>query len=68
MDERKALWSEMKKKTMVPGGNKAGVNPVVITSYEVSMKDRFPLQYKHWDILIIDEGHRIKNFQCKLVA
>ncbi|KAM4599991.1 lymphoid-specific helicase [Fundulus diaphanus] len=41
--------------------------PVVITSFEISMNDRKFLQQLHWKYLIVDEGHRIKNLNCRLV-
>ncbi|MED6292679.1 hypothetical protein CHARACLAT_002843 [Characodon lateralis] len=41
--------------------------PVVITSFEISMIDRRFLQHFHWKYLIVDEGHRIKNLNCRLV-
>ncbi|KAJ1822768.1 putative ATPase [Coemansia sp. RSA 2598] len=41
--------------------------PVVITTYEISMRDRQALQRFAWKFIIIDEGHRIKNMNCKLV-
>ncbi|KAK9764296.1 putative ATPase [Basidiobolus ranarum] len=41
--------------------------PVVVTSYELIMNDRKFLQKYAWKYLVIDEGHRIKNMNCKLV-
>ncbi|KAM9365841.1 LOW QUALITY PROTEIN: lymphoid-specific helicase [Pholidichthys leucotaenia] len=41
--------------------------PVVITSFEISMIDRKFLQRFPWKYLIVDEGHRIKNLNCRLV-
>uniref|UniRef100_A0A8D3ECL1 Proliferation-associated SNF2-like protein n=1 Tax=Scophthalmus maximus TaxID=52904 RepID=A0A8D3ECL1_SCOMX len=41
--------------------------PVVITSFEISMIDRKFLQRSQWKYLIVDEGHRIKNLNCRLV-
>ncbi|XP_038155327.1 lymphoid-specific helicase isoform X2 [Cyprinodon tularosa] len=41
--------------------------PVVITSFEISMIDRTFLQKYNWKYLIVDEGHRIKNLNCRLV-
>uniref|UniRef100_A0A3B3Y4F4 Proliferation-associated SNF2-like protein n=1 Tax=Poecilia mexicana TaxID=48701 RepID=A0A3B3Y4F4_9TELE len=41
--------------------------PVVITSFEISMIDRKFLQHLQWKYLIVDEGHRIKNLNCRLV-
>ncbi|KAI4874280.1 hypothetical protein NFI96_028454 [Prochilodus magdalenae] len=41
--------------------------PVVITSFEIAMIDRKFLQRYQWKYLIVDEGHRIKNLNCRLV-
>ena len=41
--------------------------PVVITSYEIIMRDRIFLQHLQWKYIIIDEGHRIKNLNCRLI-
>ncbi|XP_059480443.1 lymphoid-specific helicase-like [Neocloeon triangulifer] len=40
--------------------------PVVVTSYEVAMRDRDALMRRDWDVVAVDEGHRIKNHQCRL--
>uniref|UniRef100_A0A3Q4AZA8 Proliferation-associated SNF2-like protein n=1 Tax=Mola mola TaxID=94237 RepID=A0A3Q4AZA8_MOLML len=44
-----------------------GMCPVVVTSFEISMIDRKFLQRYQWKYLIVDEGHRIKNLNCRLV-
>ena len=41
--------------------------PVVVTSYEICMNDFVHLADKTWKLLIVDEGHRIKNLNCKLI-
>lgn len=41
--------------------------PVVVTSYEIVMADSKFLQKYQWKYIIVDEGHRLKNFNCKLV-
>ncbi|XP_053188446.1 lymphoid-specific helicase [Scomber japonicus] len=41
--------------------------PVVVTSFEIAMIDRKFLQNFQWKYLIVDEGHRIKNLNCRLV-
>ncbi|KAI5606349.1 lymphoid-specific helicase, partial [Silurus asotus] len=41
--------------------------PVIVTSFEIAMIDRKYLQRFHWKYLIVDEGHRIKNLNCRLV-
>ncbi|KAI7829887.1 SNF2 family N-terminal domain-containing protein, partial [Kickxella alabastrina] len=41
--------------------------PIVVTTYEISMRDKQALQKFAWKFIIIDEGHRIKNMNCKLI-
>ncbi|XP_063817630.1 lymphoid-specific helicase [Pseudophryne corroboree] len=43
------------------------IYPVVITSFEIAMRDRPVLQHRSWKYMILDEGHRIKNMNCRLV-
>lgn len=44
-----------------------GEMPIVVTSYEIAINDRKFLQKHHWKYLIVDEGHRLKNFNCRLI-
>ncbi|KAK5121681.1 hypothetical protein LTR85_004853 [Meristemomyces frigidus] len=41
--------------------------PVICTSYEICMNDRKHLGHFGWKFIIIDEGHRIKNLNCRLI-
>ncbi|KAB8067999.1 SNF2 family N-terminal domain-containing protein [Aspergillus leporis] len=41
--------------------------PVVCTSYEICMNDRKFLGQYQWRYIIVDEGHRLKNLNCKLI-
>ncbi|CED83093.1 Chromatin remodeling complex WSTF-ISWI, small subunit [Phaffia rhodozyma] len=41
--------------------------PVVITSYEVAMKDSAFFRGFQWKYIVVDEGHRLKNMDCKLI-
>ena len=41
--------------------------PVICTSYEICMNDRKYLAHYGWKFIIIDEGHRIKNLNCRLI-
>ncbi|QCD91018.1 SWI/SNF-related matrix-associated actin-dependent regulator of chromatin subfamily A member 5 [Vigna unguiculata] len=42
--------------------------PIVITSYEIALYDaKKYLRHYSWKYLVVDEGHRLKNSQCKLV-
>lgn len=40
---------------------------VVVTSYEICMNDRKHLQHLKWKYIIVDEGHRLKNLNCRLI-
>ncbi|CEP63488.1 putative ATPase LALA0_S08e03620g [Lachancea lanzarotensis] len=40
---------------------------VVVTSYEIIIRDIDLILSHHWKFLIVDEGHRIKNINCKLI-
>uniref|UniRef100_A0A7R9UX16 Uncharacterized protein n=1 Tax=Diacronema lutheri TaxID=2081491 RepID=A0A7R9UX16_DIALT len=41
--------------------------PVVITSYEIILRDFADLRRIPWKFLIVDEGHRLKNLNCQLI-
>lgn len=41
--------------------------PVIVTSYEICMNDRKFLANYQWRYIIVDEGHRLKNMNCKLI-
>ncbi|XP_006811814.1 lymphocyte-specific helicase [Saccoglossus kowalevskii] len=60
--ERESLRRSIRRKH----GNKQS-HPVVITSYEIVMRDRKYLQGHEWKYIIVDEGHRIKNLNCVLI-
>ncbi|GAB7359043.1 hypothetical protein MBLNU230_g5115t1 [Neophaeotheca triangularis] len=53
-----------RKQLRSPGGKEF---PVICTSYEICMNDRKHLQHFGWKFIIIDEGHRIKNLNCRLI-
>ncbi|KAK6461666.1 SNF2 family N-terminal domain-containing protein [Scheffersomyces coipomensis] len=40
---------------------------IILTSYEISIKDFNKLNYINWNYLIVDEGHRLKNNNCVLI-
>ncbi|XP_046406621.1 lymphoid-specific helicase-like [Ischnura elegans] len=44
------------------------VMPVVITSYEMVIKDQSFFKALKWRYMVVDEGHRLKNFKCRLVS
>jgi ATP-dependent DNA helicase len=41
--------------------------PVVLTTYEMIIKDRVHLSNYNWGYIVVDEGHRLKNLNCKLI-
>ncbi|CCG80996.1 putative SNF2 family helicase/ATPase PasG [Taphrina deformans PYCC 5710] len=41
--------------------------PIVVTSYEIIMNDRKFLQKYSWKYIVVDEGHRLKNLNCRLI-
>lgn len=53
-----------RKKLRSPG---SATFPVICTSYEICMNDRKHLAHFDWKFIIIDEGHRIKNLNCRLI-
>eukprot|EP00892_Ulva_mutabilis_P009570 jgi/Ulvmu1/6986/UM033_0044.1 len=41
--------------------------PVIITSFEIAIRDCKALSKLHYKYLVVDEGHRLKNSNCLLV-
>lgn len=41
--------------------------PVVVTTYEMIIRDRPQLSKYNWGYIVVDEGHRLKNLNCKLI-
>lgn len=41
--------------------------PVILTTYETLMRDRVHLASYRWGFIVVDEGHRLKNMDCKLM-
>ena len=41
--------------------------PLIITTYEISMRDSKYLKAFRYKYIIVDEGHRLKNPKCKLL-
>ncbi|XP_053168110.1 lymphoid-specific helicase isoform X2 [Hemicordylus capensis] len=60
--ERRSLVHKIRRRE-----GSLNVHPVVITSFEIAMRDRNSLQNFYWKYLIVDEGHRIKNMNCRLI-
>jgi ATP-dependent DNA helicase len=58
-DERKILRDE--------NFNSGDKLSIVVTSYETVLRDFEYLNKINWKFLIVDEGHRLKNINCKLI-
>ena len=41
--------------------------PIILTSFEICIIDRPHLERYNWQYVILDEGHRIKNRNCRLI-
>ena len=66
----KARRSQLQKSHLKAGGRGAEAGkgfPVVITSYEILIADIKVFQKYDFKYIIVDEGHRLKNFDCKLI-
>ncbi|XP_057960121.1 probable ATP-dependent DNA helicase CHR12 [Malania oleifera] len=57
LDERKVMREEYSGE---------GKFNVLITHYDLIMKDKAFLRKIHWYYMIVDEGHRLKNRDCEL--
>ena len=62
-DERQ----DMRRKKMKMPDRTKGDFPIVITSYEICMNDKKFLANYQWKYIIVDEGHRLKNMNCRLI-
>ncbi|KAJ3048309.1 hypothetical protein HK097_010690 [Rhizophlyctis rosea] len=52
------------RRTVMSEGKKF---PIVVTTYEICINDKKHLEKHQWKYIILDEAHRIKNPNCKLV-
>ncbi|WVQ80990.1 hypothetical protein IAT38_003097 [Cryptococcus sp. DSM 104549] len=50
-----------------PYANTTATFPIVVTTYEICMKDKQFLSGINWKFIVVDEGHRLKNLDCKLI-
>lgn len=64
-EERKAVISEHIN-PVVKNPNSSRTWDVIVTSFEGILKEKGPLTKIHWNYLIIDEAHRIKNEKSSL--
>lgn len=63
-DERASLRAE---RLGPPKAKTTEAFPIVVTSYEIVLADaKFLANYK-WKYIVVDEGHRLKNMNCRLL-
>ena len=41
--------------------------PVIVTTYEIAIRDRKEIARLKYKYLVVDEGHRLKNSECLLI-
>jgi len=66
IDERQALREEHIPKEAYTTGKLSSPMPVFIMSFESAMRDEEHLARVKWRMLVLDEGHRIKNEKSAL--
>jgi ATP-dependent DNA helicase len=57
--QRATLRAEINRKSKNP--------PIIVTSYEIIINDCKHLGRYDWKYIIVDEGHRLKNMNCRLI-
>uniref|UniRef100_A0A6B2KXV6 Uncharacterized protein n=1 Tax=Arcella intermedia TaxID=1963864 RepID=A0A6B2KXV6_9EUKA len=65
--ERKDLRDQISEGTKSKSSKSKRQFPVVITSYDLAIRDILFLKKYNWKYLVVDEAHRLKNFECKLI-
>lgn len=57
--------TRQRKSTAGAGGNTTQTFPVIVTTYEICINDQKFLAGMPWKFIVVDEGHRLKNLNCK---
>lgn len=61
------MEKDIEEEVMTPEETKRALKfPVVVTTYEMIIKDRAHLAGYNWGYIVVDEGHRLKNLDCTL--
>ena len=63
-EEREALRARL----LAPAAAGAAPFEVLVTSYEIAQADQAALQKVRWAQLVVDEAHRLKNAEGRLIA
>eukprot|EP00948_MAST-09A_sp_MAST-9A-sp1_P000345 g345.t1 len=71
--EKLAYLQNARKGVAKLSGNRGGCPwntnkfPVLVTSYDILMRDASFFRKINWNVLTVDEGHRLKNKDCRLM-
>jgi ATP-dependent DNA helicase len=65
--ERAVLREQLEDKVVCEELDGKEMMNVVVTSYEIAMNDRATFQNIMWRYIVVDEGHRLKNMNCRLI-
>lgn len=63
----KAEREQMRVMKMSASQQEQNTFPIIVTSFEIAMVDRPYLQRYDWKFMVVDEGHRLKNRNCRLI-
>ncbi|XP_040577112.1 lymphoid-specific helicase [Lepeophtheirus salmonis] len=66
LEKRKELFRRLKDVAHVTG-IRGGIKSVFVTSYEIILNSRKLFKNMNWKYIVVDEGHRLKNFKCRLI-
>ena len=64
-DDRLKVFALAESKEVIEFGRTSALNPVLILSYEVMARAMEQLAAQKFDLLVCDEGHRVKNADSK---
>jgi len=67
MQERLLLRDKLSEVTTCEEMDGKDMMNVVVTSYEIAMNDRAAFSSIMWRYIVVDEGHRLKNMNCRLI-
>ena len=67
MEERLALRPNLFKQVVSKELDGKKMMNVIVTSYEIAMNDRPAFSSINWRYIVVDEGHRLKNMNCRLI-
>jgi len=67
LEERVKLREKLSEVTTCDEVDGKPMMNVVVTSYEIAMNDRGAFSSLMWRYIVVDEGHRLKNMNCRLI-